>query len=179
VEESDQSKSRNRWNISKKFLFVASTLILIAMLGLTLLVDHQKSDQSVVSPVPQNLTTSVSFPIYYPDPQKLPAGYSLDKTSFTSPTKNVVLYTVNYGQNKKLIFSLQPRPSDNDLKNFNTQRIPIHIEFQSNLGNAELGIIGNQAIVSLPTNDNLWIIVTGPQNLTEKQVAPVLNDLIK
>jgi hypothetical protein len=176
-EELSKNKPRQT-KLNKKPALTLIIPLLIVASGI-LLFSHKQSSRVSVGSVPERIQALVNFPIYYPNSQKLPAGYSLDKTSFTSPAKDVVLYTISYDQNKKMVFSLQTKPSDNDLKTFNNQRIPVHIEFQTKLGKAELGIIGSQAIVSLPTNDNVWIIVTGPQNLTQAQVAPIIESLIR
>lgn len=156
----------------KRILFAGSVLVVL-VIGSAGLVYHKLSEKPVV---PKNISRQLSFPVYYPDPKKLPAGYTLDTASFTSPEQGVVLYAVNY-HGGKLVFSLQQKPSSADLEAFNQQRIPIHIEFTTKLGKAELGIIGNQAVVSLPTKDNLWIIVTGPQVLRERDIAPVIASL--
>jgi hypothetical protein len=131
------------------------------------------------SPVPKSIAKQVDFPVYYPDQKKLPGGYSLNTTSFTSPDKGVVVYSVQYGQNDKLVFSEQPKPSNAELDNFNKQRIPIHVEFTTKFGKAELGIIGQQAVVNVLLKDNVWVIITGPQTLREKDVSPVIAALKK
>jgi hypothetical protein len=82
----------------------------------------------------------------------------LDVSSFNIPADNVVLYSLKYAQGNKLVFSIQHKPSNADISTFVNQRMPIRIEFSTKLGRASLGIIGQQAVVSLPTNDNLWIL---------------------
>jgi hypothetical protein len=167
------ARKKPRRNPKKAFLYLLILIILAAGSAGGWWYFTQRN----TSPVPKNIQKAVSFPIYYPDPKKLPAGYSLDTSSFTSPSKDVIVYTVNYGQGNKLIFSVQPKPSIQDINDFNSHRIPIHIEFQTKLGIAELGVIGNQAVVSLPTNINEWLIITGPQNLRESDISPVLEIL--
>jgi hypothetical protein len=136
----------------------AFLIILIAGVGGFLYINKTKS------PVPKNISKSVNFPIYYPDQKKLPSGYTLSKSSFKSPQPGAVLYSVQYDNGKKLVFSVQQKPSDSDLAAFVKNYIPIHRQVLTLVGTATVGAIGPQTVVSLPTDSNTWIIVTGPAN---------------
>jgi hypothetical protein len=127
--------------------------------------------------VPQAIQRSINFPIYYPVQAKLPNGYELIKNSFTTPASDVVLYTVKYPAGK-FIFSQQQRPSSNDIANFESQRIPIHYTMATPIGQAAVGVIGGQTIISLPTS-NSWLLITGPQLARQKDILAVLNSLTK
>ena len=144
----------------KFILLLLAILILIASSTGTWFYLHRST-----SPVPKSIRQSVNFPIYYPDPKKLPAGYNLNQSSFKSINSDAIAYSVSYSNNKKLIFSVQKKPSDNELANFNKQYIPIHRQVLTLVGTATEGVIGSQTVVSLPANDsNAWIIITGPSD---------------
>lgn len=132
------------------------------------------------SPIPKNISQSVSFPIYYPDQKKLPQGYTLSLKSFTSPQKGVILYSVKY-KGKKLVFSLQKKPSDNDIQSFYLNYIPLRNKMQTQLGQAEIGAYrsgGNlQTVVSLPTNKGTWLIITAPYDINQNQLKQILDSL--
>jgi hypothetical protein len=117
------------------------------------------------SPVPLAIAQSVNFPIYYPDPQKLPTGYSLNSSSFKYVPGQGIVYYVNYDNGKRLVFTLQKKPSNDELATFNKKYIPIHREVLTSLGTATIGGISGQTIVSLPTDNLTWIIITGPANI--------------
>ncbi|HSX18343.1 MAG TPA: hypothetical protein VLE51_03240 [Candidatus Saccharimonadales bacterium] len=154
----------------------------IAVLGIVLIlvvVGAWLYGQKSASPVPKNIKNAVSFPIYYPDQKKLPAGYILDTKSFANPVKNGVSYAVNYGNGQKLIFSVQPKPSDNELQSFYGNYIPLRIDIQIPNGQAEIGTYHNQTLVSLPVINGPWIIITGPQNTNQSQLKQVLSALRK
>lgn len=159
------------WKRKSLFAGMAGFILIVIIAGGVLYLINSHS-----SPVPSQLTKDVNFPIYYPDPKKLPAGYTLDRGSFTSPAPGVILYAVNYNGGK-LIFSIQQKPSASELKSFNTQRIPLHTSLKTKVGEAVIGAIGNQSIVSLPTNSNAWIIVTAPYATDQAKLADVLNVL--
>jgi hypothetical protein len=117
--------------------------------------------------VPAGLQQRVSFPIYYPDPKKLPAGYTLIPSSFHLEGSNseAVLYTVSYSGNKKLVFTIQQKPSSHELANFVKLYIPVHRIVATVAGIATVGSINQQTVVSLPTDTKAWILVTGPSDL--------------
>jgi hypothetical protein len=135
------------------------------------------------SPVPKNLNKSVNFPVYYPDAKQLPNGYTLNKNSFTSPEKGVIIYSVSYGNGKKLIFSVQEQPSDSKIQSFYGNYIPLRNRMQTNLGEAQIGAYGAgknlKTVVSLPTNKKTWLIITTPYDINQDQLKQVLNSLQK
>ena len=131
------------------------------------------------SPVPKNIQKQVSFPIYYPDPKKLPSGYHLDTSSFTN-NKSAVLYAIKYaGGQQKVVISVQPKPSGDIVTNFNSQTLALHTTYQTPIGTATIGAIGTNSIVSLPTKDNDWIILTAPSNINQSHLRQVLSLLKK
>lgn len=131
-----------------------------------------------VSPVPKSIQKSVSFPIYYPEQAKLPAGYNLDLRSFKNPVPNGISYIVRYSNGNKLVFSLQEKPSDSELQSFNANYIPLRNEVHTNIGLAEIGAYSKQGkvetLVSLPTNSPTWIIITAPYNINQDQLKEIL-----
>jgi hypothetical protein len=133
------------------------------------------------SPVPKTLAQSVNFPIYYPDPKKLPAGYVLDSASFAKPVSQGIKYSVNYDKDQKMVFSLQPKPPAADLQNFNTNYIPLRIDYPTAVGQAEIGAYNNhgktESLISLPTKTNTWIIITAPYNIDQAKLKQVISSL--
>jgi len=133
-----------------------------------------KSDQTVV---PATISAKVSFPVYYPDPKKLPAGYSLDRSSFSTPVKNGVTYKVLYSGGKKLVFSIQTKPSDNQIQTFNSNYIPLRIDYQTPVGQAEIGAYHGQTLVSLPVTNGPWIVITAPTDINQGQLKTILSSI--
>lgn len=133
------------------------------------------------SPVPSKIAKAVDFPVYYPDPKKLPAGYTLDTTSFKNPVSNGISYSVDYGNGQKLVFSLQDKPSSSELQDFNSNYIPLHNDYKTPVGQAELGAYNNhgttESLISLPTNGKTWIIITAPYNTDQTKLKQVLSAL--
>jgi hypothetical protein len=149
------------------------SLVVIVLLAGGGFAYHQLNQQKVV---PKALVKQMPFPIYYPDPKKLPAGYTIDKSSFNSPAKDVVLYAVDY-KGGKLVFSVQLKPSAVELNAFNTQRIPLHDTLKTSVGTAVIGAIGKQSIISLPTDTNAWVIVTAPYNTDQPKLSTILKNM--
>lgn len=153
----------------------AGVVVIAAILAIWIITRPAKTKSPAhTSPVPVSIAHKVSFPIYYPDPGKLPAGYHLDDSSFASPVKNGVNYTVIYDGGKKMVFSVQAKPSDNDLQSFNSSYIPLRIDYQTPVGQAEIGAYHNQTLVSLPIVNGPWVIITAPPDINQDQLKQVL-----
>jgi len=129
------------------------------------------------SPVPDSVSRSVNFPVYYPDQKKLPADYRLNSGSFTAPVKNGVNYSVSYGNGKKIVFSVQTKPADSELQTFNSSYIPLRVDYQTPVGQAEIGAYHNQTLASLPVVNGPWIVITAPPDINQNQLKQVLSSL--
>jgi len=180
-----QWTARNRSNQKKLWvaLWLGLLIIVGAMIGLWLYLHrpHTQAPSKNSSPVPASIAQSVNFPIYYPDSKKLPAGYNLDLNSFKSPVKNGVAYSVSYDSNKKIVFSVQQKPSDNELQSFTSNYIPLNNSVQVPVGQAKIGAYNNhgtlETLVSLPTNSKAWIVITAPKDINQTQLKQVLQSL--
>jgi len=128
------------------------------------------------NPVPLAIRRSVRFPVYYPNPAQLPAGYRLDTASFTSSSL-VVVYDVDYGHGQKLAFSVQQKPSRTAIQAFYANHLPLHTTISTAAGTATIGAIGSQTIASLPTNSQTWLIIAGPLNINQQQLSQVLHSI--
>ena len=166
--------------INKKLLSIASAVLLVAavMLGIWLYWHHNRLPAlKQPNPVPSAVRQAVPFPVYYPDPEKLPAGYTLNQNSFSSPVKNGVTYSVSYGNGKKIVFSVQVKPSDTELQSFNSNYIPLRVEYQTPVGQAEVGAYHSKTLVSLPIINGPWIVITAPPDIDQGQLKQVLSTL--
>jgi hypothetical protein len=136
-----------------------------------------------VNPVPAKFRKDLTFTVFYPDKKKLPAGYVLDENSFSNPHDNTLLYRVTYGDGKKLTFALQVKPSADDIESFYANLIPLRNKMDVPAGHAEIGAYNNagkidtQSVVSLPTETNTWIIITGPADIDQGQLKQVLESI--
>jgi len=171
----NESASGDRGN-KKNRLLVAALLIIFIIIGCILSVVYLLHKNS--SPVPKNIRQNVSFPIYYTDQKKLPSGFTLNPNSFKNPQKDGVLFTVIYDGGKKLVFTEQTKPSNDELGYFNSKYIPIHRQILTSVGTATIGAINQETVVSLPT-DNNWIIMTGPSKIDQASLDTVLKSLTK
>jgi hypothetical protein len=155
-------------------------LLLVAVAGVGIWLHWRHNPPPALkqsNPVPLSIRQSVSFPVYYPDPKKLPNGYSLNTGSFSSPVKNGVRYSVNYDNHKKIVFSVQAKPSDNELQTFNSSFIPLRIDYQTSVGQAEIGAYHTQTLVSLPISNGPWVVITAPQDISQDELKAVLRSL--
>jgi hypothetical protein len=151
----------------------------LAAVAIALIVGLAYYRHQTAGPVPKGIAKAVTIPVYYPEPKKLPPSYVLDTSSFSIPVKNGVTYSVNYGSGKKLIFSLQPKPSDDELQSFKGNYLPLKIDYHTAIGMAQIGAYHSQTLVSLPVDADggPWIIVTAPVDVSQSQLKQVLSAL--
>jgi hypothetical protein len=170
--------------MSKKRWLILELVILAGLLGVIVwrayFYHAPATSKTSSSPVPAAVTSAVNFPIYYPNPSKLPAGFTLNQSSFKYVPRQGVLYYVNYDSGKKLIFTVQQKPSAGELANFDKQYLAIHRQVLTLVGTATIGAINDQTVVSLPTDSNAWIIMTGPADIyANDDLSQVLKSLQK
>lgn len=178
-----QAPRKSRLSAARKLILQPMAIPVAGVIVLGALIAWSASRPK--SPVPIAITRDVNFPIYYPDQKKLPAGYTLNAKSFSTPRRGVVLYAVDYGNGNKLVFSVQQKPSDNDIQTFYANYLPLRNHWQVSLGGAEFGARNAtkdqlQSVVSLPvTNDNSWLLITSPYDVNQDQLKQVLQSLKK
>jgi hypothetical protein len=166
-----KSKSVRSYGLSRRriFLIATSGLLVILIAGLAVL-----STSGSDNPIPNKFTSNLGFTAYYPSPSNLPSGYHLDKDSFNSPAKDVLVYTVS-SSNTHLTVSLQNKPSSYDLAQFVKQHLALNTTLATSVGVATIGSLNDETVASLPTNKTTWIIVSSQNNVSKS----VLDTLLK
>jgi hypothetical protein len=169
VPQKDHKPKRLKW------LFIAIAIVLVIAAAAT---HHFVTKNNNVLPLPIDKASAqtLGFDIYYPNQKLLPEGYVLDKKSFYYSNQTII-YSVIYGNNQKIIFSDQVKPSSADLQDFNAKNIPLHTTENTSIGTATLGAIGSQSIASLPTKTNAWLIITAPGDINQQVLDKVLNSV--
>jgi hypothetical protein len=173
---SGRTRKKNRSKLPTIILSVLGILIMLGGVAGGWLFLHRE-----ISPIPKSLRNSVNFTVYYPDPKKLPTGYSLNVSSFQIAQKNGVLYYVTYDGDKKIAFSVQEKISDVDLQSFYTNYMPLHQDFATPAGKAQIGASSSsgaeKTLVSLPTNTNTWLLITAPLDINQDKLKQVLSSI--
>lgn len=153
---------------AKKLLLVIIIIILAAVGGYYLY-----KQLSTPSPIPKSITSSVSFPIYYPS--ELPKGYKLNTESFNTNGRVVTYYfSNNAGQN--ISISQQAVPANFDFDNFNKKRILGSKEILTPVGKATIGQSSERNVASVIT-DKTWILVSAPSDTTAAQLETIVKSL--
>lgn len=164
---------------SKRFFFVLGLVLVVAALAVGL---HAVLGRHA-SLVPKNIQKSVDFSVYYPDPQKLPAGYTLDTKSFKLAQPGVVLFAVTYGTGNNIVFSEEKQPGSAIINKFTNSSIPLHTDLKTSLGQAELGAYGTgenlRTVISLPINNGPWLILTAPPSTSKSDLQQILQTLTR
>jgi hypothetical protein len=142
-------------------------IFLIAVGGTIFSVVHH------TSPISEVIKKQVKFDVYYPDPAKIPAGYSVDYSDI-SVTPQALIYTINGHALLKLFVSEQTKPPEVQLHYFYTNQMQLHTDIKTNVGTAAVGAIGAQTVVSLPTNTNTWLLISANQPETAASLRQIL-----
>jgi hypothetical protein len=171
---------RRTFRLFKRTVYILAGLILAAALvwAATGAYHHLHHKATPPSPVPLSIRRGVNFSVYYPDPAKLPAGCSLNTASFSSGNQ-AVIYDVLCSSNKKIVFSVQQKPTATALQGFYKNHLPLHNDVKTNVGTAAIGAIGPQTVVSLPTNGNAWLIITTALPTNQTNLKQVLQTITK
>ncbi len=156
-----------------------SIIILLIALRVSFHPASQKSSNNTLSIVPANIKAAVNVPIYYPDPKKLPAGYTLDTNSFKKINDQAAGYVVTYDNGKRLVFTVQAKPSADEIDEFYKNQMPLHFSIDTGVGKAAVGVINNQTVASLPTNDKSWLLIAGPTDVNQDQLKQILKSIQK
>lgn len=126
------------------------------------------------SPIPQSIRKQVDFHIYYPDQAKLPQGYSFNASS-VSASDQAIVYRIDHNDKQALAVTVQKKPSLDDLESFVKRQLPLNIKEDTPIGDATIGGIDKQLVVSLPSDTNSWLIITGKSNFDKKVLKQILN----
>lgn len=134
-------------------------------------------------PVPPAVLKSVSYSVYYTNPNQLPPGFSLNPKTFEALKPNVVIFSVSDGQKDNIVLSEQAAPSSHTITDFINHYIPLHNQTNVNLGQATIGAYNNRGVIksvfSLVVDNKTWIIGTAPDNISQADLIQIINSLTK
>jgi len=158
------------------FVVPGVVVIIIVIVGLVTWVVARQPSGTLPYPIAKAQAKSLGFDIYYPSQKLLPSGYILNKGSFET-TNQVLIYSVSYGNGRKLVFSDQAKPSNTQIQAFYTRNLPLNTTLLTNVGLATIGAVNAQTVISLPTDTNAWLIATAPSNINERNLDLVIKSI--
>jgi len=148
----------------------------IILIGLVVWFINRQPTGTLPYPISKSEAKQLGFDIYYPSQKLLPAGYTLNKGSFEI-TDQVLIYSVSYGVNNKIIFSDQAKPTNTQIQAFYAKYLPLSTTLLTPTGLATIGAIKLETVVSIPTNTNSWIIATAPANINQSDLDKVMRSV--
>jgi len=138
---------------SKKFLKLLIILVLLAGLiggGLYAYPKYVKAN-----PFTPDIQTNADFSLFYPT--KLPAGYTIDKSTIKL-TNGVVIYAAANGD-LRIIFTIQKTPPSFDFNTFYSQALSNSQQFATPYGQVVIGKSKDRYLGSL-VSGSTWVIVS-------------------
>lgn len=176
IEEQPVRRTRRK-NKSGRGLF-KKLLIMIFIIGVGIAIAAGGSyfySKSHASSVPENIKSQSDVPVLYPE--KLPAGFTVDKSSFNISGNNIVAYYATDSSGNHLIFNVQPRPANFDFDKFYSQVMTDATRFATPIGEAAVGNASGHLLGSLAT-DKSWVIVTGSnKNIDTDKIKTALSQM--
>ncbi len=157
----------------------ALVMVLVAVIVILIvaIIFRQPAD-----PIPKSILSAVPYPVYYPDQNRLPAGYNFKLSSVQLVKPNVVFYAIDYAK-QQIIVSEQVMPGNSVINHFTSDYIPLHTSVMTAIGTAVIGAYNDnhtvRTVLSLPVTNGPWLIVTAPANINQPALDQVLNSLIK
>lgn len=173
MEEQDTLKPKRK---SKKLLVFVTIFGTITIVGLSVLAYFSYFHTSVPQPSDQVLQSiGDDVALYYP--KKLPEGFEAQPETITGQVDNsdLITYRISYGNENQLFVSVQPIPNDFDFVGFYKQTIRGE-EFEASNGEAYIGSLNNNSVVSLKTND-AWILLNAPGGVGANELKEVARNL--
>ena len=157
----------------KKTYIITASIAVFLLLGsmlVWLLFARSNTDSS---PFPKSVTSSVDFPLYYPNP--VPPGYTLDKKSIGG-NHNAIFYELsNTAKNLKLTITMQAVPSGFDAaKIVGSSPIPTTITSSGTLYNLSIGGATKYMLVG----DKTLLFITSSHVIPIKDVNNIANSLV-
>ena len=127
------------------------------------------------NPFPADIKTTDAVDLFYPS--KLPAGYSVDKSTMQLGNNKLTYNAVNDG--KKLVFTDQKTSSAPSLQSFTSQYLKNSQTFDTYYGAAVVGK-NQDRYLGVLVADNSWLIVsTNSTQVTPDQIKFALQNLKK
>lgn len=115
---------------------------------------------------PSSIRRAVSFQLYYPS--KAPAGWSVDRSSFSAGS-GVVTFTVTNEKSQRFLVSLQQLPTEFNYPAFEKKFFDTD-EYNVEAGSVFIGELGNTITASIRTPEGSWIIISDPDTNTRSQL---------
>lgn len=164
-----RSRRRGRGIFKKLFIFL---LVLVFLTAAGYFGYLYKQKQTIV---PANIKKEASIPILYPN--KLPAGYKIDKNSFSVTQGNLITYYAADTNNNKMVFTVQAKPSNFDFAKFYAQGLTNTNKFTTPLGEGVIGKASGRLVGSLTTG-NTWVLISSNSNsVTADKIQYALQNL--
>lgn len=170
------SPRRRPRRLNLRWTALAVIILVLVSVATYYFIKSRASSNSLPYPISAQTAGLLGYAIYYPNQKLLPPGYTLNRNSFYD-SDQAILYTVSYGNNQKIVFSDQAKPSIGAIESFYQKNIPLNLTYQTNIGTATIGAIKNQTLVSLPTDTNAWLLITAPNDINQNQLNQVLKSI--
>lgn len=126
--------------------------------------------------LPATVRGKISAALYYP--VNTPQGMHVDRASFQSPAKDVLVFTITDSQDNKFYVSEEPLPANYSLSKFK-EKFPVTENLQTSVGNALIGTLSNEIVASLPTTKNTWLIVNTTATDQHAELEAICRSFVK
>jgi hypothetical protein len=148
-------------------------IVIIVMIAGAIIFAYPK--YSKTNPFSDDIQTKAGYSLFYP--QKLPTGYTIDKTNITF-TNGVVIYNAS-NSDKQIVFTLQKVPPTFDFATFYQKELPGAQQYKTDYGQVYIGKNGNRYLGSLTTGDTWVLVSTNGTAVSVKDISLAMTHLKK
>lgn len=164
---------------SRGYPHIKILVIFFALLSILVLLGYEGyvryQQVQFMNQIPAQIKDSAEFPIYLP--ADLPKGFRFSKES-VDMTPAVITYYLEGRDSKKLIFTLQPKPTEIKTEDFGKERLLNSKEMTISIGKASIGTLKSVQTASVVT-DETWILITAPEGIKDKDLRTIIRGLEK
>lgn len=164
-----------------KLIFALPLLAALMGLGVWRLASSSTPNASNAT-VADSIRTAMSYPIYIPADNSLPAGYTYDESSFRETDPGVIIFKIKQRADREVIVSEQAQPSSTVIENFIKNYIPLNTSFSTRLGQLQIGANGYapslRTIASISIRQGPWLIITAPSDIKHTELKQIVESLV-
>lgn len=164
--------------MKKRRVFLVLFTSLFVLIGFFWFLNNYYVKKKLKEVLPESITSSVNFPIYYP--VLLPKGYQAEPVSL-SKNPDVVTLIINNSRSETIYITQQYKPQNFDFDFFYNKTLQVSRELNIDIGKIRIGSAKgrqNQLTASMVAEPT-WIIISYPITIPQEDIDTIFKSFKK